>query len=738
MSGSEPVKVTLQRRARPNLSSNLGRALMDDLIVCIEELVINEHDAGAHDIEVILDESRVSPGDRKGFLSISGDGTGMLPDSTFGHGPNLEDFFSMGGSEKVGNPYTDEGRRRVGKFGIATVGLLRLARHYTLDTWCAGLHSQVEEDLSHGTDDTRSFEGTARDSIDGMLRGTKIVIDDLAYLREGLHIDTEELYHRLSLDIPAHPDLELTLNGRIVEPMVKVQGTRYVVDFKAGRAGRIYGDIWVAEEPIAKAGVYVKVNGRAVGGGKPTLSDEGIGLGNRVFGVIHADGLDQIVTFDWGGFVRDDPRYKAVVDGIKEVLQQTRRDSEMEARLVRRRTARKVLGQIGEQIGQTLSASYGGETPFTIIYDPEQAGRISRLSKDERRLYVNHAAQELRMAQNDAPGVKAALATALEHAVVSDLLSDDGARATYAAVVSQAAELRRKPRGDTVPLTSVVEASQLDIVRISPDRVYSRREVGIAIGESVNSDVLARLFEAGVLLPYKDTEGDFLGRDVAAAAEAVRGRLFLAEAIQKIDSEQRDPRSYGRQAGELTRHLAAMVQGIPNYVHNIGSRTNPLFVVDQTRVHSFGYFAEHKVFPADILIQGRFNLLADLDTGFGSLVYLLKVRQSDFSREMAREEHRAQFSFLDERGVLPPDAKRFSVYAPIEGAPHVGGYIVGTVKPLAELFVAHGFKRVMTKNDHLKSVTNQVSKQDAAFLPMSEAKEFRHPLGPVIMDLYER
>ncbi len=142
-------KIVITREHGKNLSVVMGNVLFKDLITCVQELVANSYDADAERVDIIY-------GDGRDGFSIADDGTGMDLDG-------LKSFYGMGDSPKLANPITVKGRKMIGQFGIASLVLRTLARHYILVTEKDGVQYRVEETLSDDDKDTKPITMTKKE-----------------------------------------------------------------------------------------------------------------------------------------------------------------------------------------------------------------------------------------------------------------------------------------------------------------------------------------------------------------------------------------------------------------------------------------------------------------------------------------------------------------------------------------------------------------------------------------------
>lgn len=97
--------------------SQLGRELVTDFVTALVELIKNSYDADAHGVKIILD----APNTPHSRIILIDTGTGMTR-SDFEN-----KWMVIGTNNKITDPYTPKGRKKVGKKGIGRFSVERLA-----------------------------------------------------------------------------------------------------------------------------------------------------------------------------------------------------------------------------------------------------------------------------------------------------------------------------------------------------------------------------------------------------------------------------------------------------------------------------------------------------------------------------------------------------------------------------------------------------------------------------------
>ncbi len=113
----------------PRFSQLIGRQLISSPIVAVSELVKNSYDGDADNIDVLF--SNLHSGTPT--LSIVDDGEGMSYDDI------TQKWLMVGTDNKVHNPITKKGRRKLGEKGIGRFSVERLAKKVIIETTQPGV-----------------------------------------------------------------------------------------------------------------------------------------------------------------------------------------------------------------------------------------------------------------------------------------------------------------------------------------------------------------------------------------------------------------------------------------------------------------------------------------------------------------------------------------------------------------------------------------------------------------------
>ncbi|RUO91225.1 ATP-binding protein [Corallococcus sp. AB018] len=338
----------------------------------LKELIDNAWDADATRVEVTLPQMGLTGAP----IVIDDDGVGMSEKELRTEYLKVaSDRRSRRGevSQRFRRPI--KGRKGVGKFA----GLMA-ATSMVLTTRSGAKRSELrirKEDLGDSRHDLETIDLPLHTSECGPdEHGTSITLSDLN--QAFAFPSAERLRELLVLEYGREAGFEVRVNG---EPLAveDVPGETFTqsVDLPALGKVRLQFTIADGKKPLrAKhSGVAIRVNGKVVG--RPVHfgleEDEEIPpkLLNRIYGEVHADGLSEDVTVDWGAVIENSTRFRElqfwVKDRLKERVRKTfssevnlakaRRQAELNRRLAGLPEHRKRLAQVA--VERALSKFYG-------------------------------------------------------------------------------------------------------------------------------------------------------------------------------------------------------------------------------------------------------------------------------------------------------------------------------------------------------------------------------------------
>ncbi|HQK35548.1 MAG TPA: sensor histidine kinase [Spirochaetales bacterium] len=159
----------------PRFSQLIGRQLISSPIVAISELVKNSYDADADNIDVIFTQLSSN----EATLSIIDDGDGMAYEDI------TSKWLMVGTDNKIHEPYTLKGRRKLGEKGIGRFSVERLAKKLILETSKKGDDFQLQLSIDWNHYETQAGEFSDikhqiyKSPCDPNRKGTKIILTGL-------------------------------------------------------------------------------------------------------------------------------------------------------------------------------------------------------------------------------------------------------------------------------------------------------------------------------------------------------------------------------------------------------------------------------------------------------------------------------------------------------------------------------------------------------------------------------
>lgn len=177
----------------PRFSQLIGRQLISSPIVAVSELVKNSYDADADNIDVMF----TGLFSDTPSLSIVDDGEGMTYDDI------TKKWLMVGTDNKVHNPITPKGRRKLGEKGIGRFSVERLAKRITIETTKQGFDYSLSFSIDWESYESQTGEFSDikhkifKNSCNPNSSGTKIILlglrdiwdeEDLTQLRKELNL----------------------------------------------------------------------------------------------------------------------------------------------------------------------------------------------------------------------------------------------------------------------------------------------------------------------------------------------------------------------------------------------------------------------------------------------------------------------------------------------------------------------------------------------------------------------
>ena len=588
------VEGTVQRATGANIASVIAQTLAKDQYTAIVEFASNSYDADAENFGLTVDFK----GNRAVFED---DGTGMDEEG-------IDSFFRSGDSDKIANPVTAKGRRKIGKKGVATALLEYLADEYVLDTWQNGRRIIVREKFSdslgasvpqgeiHETDDKGS--------------GTKITLLGLRFSPSILKL--KKLQNVLEWEVPSLPDFNVSLNGVLIpKRSVVTWCTEYSVDAEVEGVGKVQGSIFYKDKGSLPApGIFIYVNGRAVGDPASFGLERYWGvMKGRVVGMIHADGLESKIGFDRSRFEEDATEYQAVRTAIEEVLRGITPDIRSFVSPRRYYGERRRIPKI-EQLVQKVEARLNKALvvdktsrsyKLELVLDDNNSW-LSRYDKDTGVISFNVTNPQIAVATGIGRGTsslenvftmlslsaiaEASLDDKKNSSLVFDLLADN------IRIVSRQLYNGMNPIADTfrVALSNQSKAFPLSEVSINQYRLYSFEELCYLTGRTIPT--IRRLYRCGALESFKSvgTYHKFRADSILPCLERIEGYVSAGEVLvpeHYFDNDNADLRKRDEDAFLPLEQELAQKEDLPSYVFNIGTRDRPFMWVQEGKISEF-------------------------------------------------------------------------------------------------------------------------------------------------------
>lgn len=309
------MKRTIYFAVSPRLTALLGDAYRQTE-AALKELVDNAWDADAENIRVTLPKAMTADP-----IVIADDGSGMLPAQV------EREYLDIARDRRTskGNFSPKLKRRIKGQKGIGKFAGLAAARNMHLETVCEGQKSAISIDkdliLNAPEDLERIPLSLVEEFAPNSPSGTTIT---LSALDQDLNFPSEEKLRALLLyEYGRETTVKIYVNDRLLDvedlPGETVNGRENLQ-----HAGDVSIRFTMAEGKLPKhAGFLLRVGGKVVGKPQwfgldqnPDIPDN---LRKRVYGEIEVEGIEGVVTADWGALVEN----SKALDEISALVQES-------------------------------------------------------------------------------------------------------------------------------------------------------------------------------------------------------------------------------------------------------------------------------------------------------------------------------------------------------------------------------------------------------------------------------
>lgn len=308
------MRRTVHFAVSPRLTALLGETY-HQTEAALKELVDNGWDADASNIWVTLPMPLTADP-----IVVSDDGGGMSPDQVEREYLDIaRDRRSTKGDHSPRLKRRIKGRKGIGKFaGLAA------ARNMRIDTVCGGVRTSVEIDKTTILEAPSDLERIPLPLIEAPVpdaaNGTTIT---LTHLEQALNFPSEEKLRTLLLyEYGREGSIKIHVNGKPLD-VEDLPGETERTSAKLPNAGDVKLRFTIAQGKLPKhPGFLLRVGGKVVGRpqwfGLDENTDIPDNLRKRVYGEIGVDGIDGVVTADWGALIENSKAREEIAKLVSE------------------------------------------------------------------------------------------------------------------------------------------------------------------------------------------------------------------------------------------------------------------------------------------------------------------------------------------------------------------------------------------------------------------------------------
>jgi len=546
---------TIERTVGGDLLSTIIDLASRDPIHSVIELLANSYDADATEVNVQYDPE-------VGQLVVRDNGLGMSSEE-------LIAFYRSGDSLKKDDSITERGRTKLGSYGVATILLSHLAASYELVTTKDGVTTVIEEmfskELKIGDSlDYRSF--STPDSVPG----TEIRMRDLRFSDSDFNL--KELKRRIQWELPIHlPDFTVFVNEEEVTPRKLETAVQFEIDEEGEQMGRVEGIFYFCTRSQKDSGIHIYVNGRRIGDARAILDSvsQKRGLSGRIIGIINANGLERIISFDRSRFKEHTPEYRELEAGLAAVVRSIRTYNEQQVKVSHKKGVEDRVNASLDAVRIKFSDSGIGEiNSYTMVAltDGMQPWEIGRYNQDNNTVDLNFEHPMFAFPLGTKPN---AYQAAVECALV-DVIALHRVKAS--ADSFREYQTQRRQIWDQLHPEGLVEVKRF--ADIQPRILYPKREIRDRLDMSTSELEYVR---ASGLLGSPEA-GRISGRNLLIYLDKTHGLIplytFLMENFD--DPQQR--------LATLHDILEKIWQNVDPVIRNLGKET-PCYFLDDSCVH---------------------------------------------------------------------------------------------------------------------------------------------------------
>lgn len=731
---------SVRREHGQDLGKTMARTLFTGPEQCVMELVANSYDADAERVLITYEPQQHS------LIIQDFGGTGMDP-------KGIRSFFRLGDSPKKTEPISPKGRRRIGKHGIASLAVRTLADRFTLDSCCDGKHYHAEEIFGETDQDNKEIPVIASPDQKNP-QGVTLSLSSLKCSRDG-SLSLTWLKKALATEMPVSIDgsFEVYLNRELITPPELGKSVvEYLIDLDDPRIGRVSGKLYYSKTlGASNAGIFTKVNGRAVGGDNAeNFEHYSIGLQRKVFGIINVDGMESEIRFDRSAFVGGVKRQKLYAL-VNDVLKQIRNDTE-KVENVPESAGAAFLERIVPELGKKIATVLKKKEPVQIIFSPEDSGSVVHLDRDNGILHINPHAPAFTLSGYQPSEVRQVLYRVVELALAESFIpeqADQERLEHFASTIDETIthyKQRRKCLADLLPKDPNAENKPNLIQRISPARLYTMGETAKLTG--LNNAVLKRIQASRVITERGDK---VLGVDVNKLRAAFSDKISLYDAVREatVPAGVVDYAWYQNKEETTINALGRWAENhsLPNYLANLAAPDRPPFYTVTKRAESkLVQFLGTGEFPDRVMRQNRvFGYTpGGMKSHLKQLIFFAVelAANTETSLETVRASLDEDLSFIKETSTQNTDLRWESYYGAFEGKVYaVGAVAIGkgskTVdfSPLKTNFEEAHYNECSLPENLADKISTDLLNKRAHHSPLAAVQEFPKNYCSMLSDL---
>ncbi|CFX23772.1 conserved protein of unknown function [Candidatus Filomicrobium marinum] len=308
------MRRTVHFAVSPRLTALLGETYRQTE-AALKELVDNAWDADAGNIWVTLPAPLTAEP-----IVVADDGSGMSPHEIESEYLDIaRDRRSTKGEYSIHLKRRIKGRKGIGKFaGLAA------ARSMRIESVCKGIRTVVDVDKGAILNASHDLEQVplplTETEASNAVNGTVITLSNLD---QALNFPSaDKLRTLLIYEYGRESGIKIYVNGRVLD-VEDLPGETESTSASLPNAGEVKIRFTIAEGKLPKhPGFLLRVGGKVVGRpqwfGLDKNQDIPDALRKRVYGEIEVDGLDQVVTADWGALVENSKAREEIAHLVAE------------------------------------------------------------------------------------------------------------------------------------------------------------------------------------------------------------------------------------------------------------------------------------------------------------------------------------------------------------------------------------------------------------------------------------